>query len=91
MDEQQREATETRLALLDALAAAHERFGEVMDAIADAADGEAATDALVDLLGLPERYLASVVLDMQLRRRTAQEQARVRAERDEVRALLTGG
>ncbi len=91
MDTQEREAAEARLAVLEALVAAHDRFGEVVRVIEDALDKDDATDRVMVLLGLPERHLAMAVLDMQLRRRTQRARDRIRTNGDEVRDYLREG
>jgi DNA gyrase/topoisomerase IV subunit A len=90
MNADERQASEARLEVLDALCTAQDRFADVAAAIAGAQDEEAATDAVVRLLHLPQRFLGTAVLDMQLRRRTADDQHRLRAERDQLRLALSG-
>lgn len=88
MSSSERERTEERLSLLEALVTATERRTEVLDSIANAPDTEQAQAALEGLLGINE-VQARAVLDAQLRLFTVAYRSRIARERDEVQDWLS--
>lgn len=74
-----------RLEILDALVAALERRSVVLEAIESSDEAEDAVRRLRELLGVSEAA-ASEVLNMQWRRLTCQERARIYEYRDALRA-----
>lgn len=76
-----------RLDVLDAYLLAAERRAEVMEAVAEARDGDEARRSVARLLGIPDN-VALGVLDLRLHRFSQSEVAAVRAEREVVRGLL---
>ena len=88
MDEDERDALEHRLQLLDAMCAAQARRTEVMAAVAASHDRADAAARVMRLLDLADEQAASAVLDRQVSFFTVQERERVEAVRAEVRAQL---
>lgn len=86
----EREHLEQRLALMEAVCAAQDRWPEVMTAVASADDDADAEARIVALLGLTDPFGATAVLDMQVRRWTTSERRRMALWRDELRRDLAG-
>jgi DNA gyrase/topoisomerase IV subunit A len=87
------ELLDDRLAILDALLRALERRGELGDAIAAAADEEAAVSEVQQILGVA-REPAIEVLNMSWRRWTSEGRRELAGRRDELQARrdeLTSG
>lgn len=78
----------SRLRIVSAQVAAQERRGEVLRAVAAAANDDEALDAVVALLDLQDRGQAFAVLDVQMRRMTKQGRQRLRHERDQLLEAL---
>ena len=76
-----------RLTVLDAYFLAAERRAEVMEAVAEARDGDEARRSVARLLGITGNA-ALGVLDLRLLRFSQSEVAAVRAEREGLRGLL---
>jgi DNA gyrase subunit A len=76
-----------RLVVLDAVVKALDRRAGVMEVASTSENADAARRELSRLLDVPE-VGANAVLELQVRRYTMQEARRVRAERDEVLAVL---
>lgn len=72
-----------RLELLDAAVAAMDRRDEVLQAIADAEDADEALSRVRELLGISEGA-AHGVLNLQWRRLTRLDRARMQQDRDDV-------
>ncbi|TCO44657.1 hypothetical protein EV646_110372 [Kribbella antiqua] len=78
-------AQRRKLELLDAVLAAIERRSEVLDIVSEAESPEAALLPVQNLLGITEEN-AWAVIDLQFRRLTKSNVARIEWERDELRA-----
>jgi DNA gyrase/topoisomerase IV subunit A len=78
-----------RLEILDAIAAAQERYGEISDVIARAADKRAATTAIAQLIGVREDMGARAISELTWHRLTAESRRQVQQDRDEVRDYLS--
>lgn len=87
LDEDEIARLRERISLLAAVAAAAERQGEVLDAVAAAGDTDAAVTAVSGLLGV-RKTQAVVVLDMQIRRFCRSSRARLAEELAELREVL---
>ena len=81
-----RRALET-LSIYEALARAMERRREMFEVVQGSPDPDAAAAGVQQLLGI-DKHQARAVLDMQVRRFTARDQARIVEERDRLRALV---
>ena len=79
------ELLDDRLAIIEVLLLALERRGELGDAIAAAADAEAAVDEVQQILGVA-REPAIEVLNMQWRRWTSEGRRELAHRRDELQA-----
>jgi DNA gyrase/topoisomerase IV subunit A len=79
------ELLDDRLAIINVLLLALERRGELGDAIAAAADAEAALNEVQQILGVPREH-AIEVLNMQWRRWTSAERRELASRRDELQA-----
>jgi len=88
VEEDERDALQHRLRILDALCAAHAQRSEVTAVVAASQDADEAAARVMRLLGLDDEQAANAVLDRQVRSFTAQERERVEAVRAEVRAQL---
>jgi DNA gyrase/topoisomerase IV subunit A len=87
------ELLDDRLAILEVLLLALERRGELGDAIAAAADADAASNEVQQILGVSREH-AIEVLNMQWRRWTSADRRELAHRRDELvarRAELTAG
>jgi DNA gyrase/topoisomerase IV subunit A len=76
-----------RLVVLDAVVKALDRRAGVVEVASTSENADAARRELSRLLDVPE-VGANAVLELHVRRYTMQEARRVRAERDEVLAVL---
>lgn len=88
MDEDERDALEHRLRLLDAMCAAQARRTEVLAEVAASQDRAEAASRVMRLLDLADEQAAYAVLDRQVAFFTVQGRERVEAVRAEVRAQL---
>lgn len=79
---------DARLAVYSAYLAAFERRGELSDAIWAAVDAEAAVRAVATLLGVGDEA-ARAVVDLQWRRLSAADRARIREQHDALVTLRT--
>jgi DNA gyrase/topoisomerase IV subunit A len=82
-------ADRERLQMLNAVAAAIERRGEVLEASFDAPDRDEAVAAISRLLGVPARH-AEAVVDLQFRRLSVEARRGMAKERREIRERLDG-
>jgi hypothetical protein len=88
VDEDERDAHEHRLRVLDALCAAQARSSEVLAEVAASHDRTEAAARVLRLLDLDDEQAAHAVLDQQVAFFTVRELERVEAVRAEVRAQL---
>ncbi|OSY44137.1 MULTISPECIES: hypothetical protein [Pseudonocardia] len=77
-----------RLAVLDAVVMAQDRYAEVSDAIAASADRYAARAAISRLLGVREDMAARAITELVWFRLTVADRRQTREERDEIIAEL---
>jgi DNA gyrase/topoisomerase IV subunit A len=80
-------AAQERLRILDALVKALDRRAEVMTLIADAEDGDIASERLAQVLDVTKMG-ATAIVNLQLHRFTRGGVQRIRAERDDQAAAL---
>lgn len=78
----------TQLEIYDGLLAAFDRRSEVLEALARAADRDAAIRTVRDLLGV-SRVQAVAVIELQLHRFTTESRDRIALRAAELRAALT--